>query len=358
MTRRNRFDIAAPDGDAGGDPAAAPPPARRGPMAAAVRETAEAVARRAADEAAIRAENDRLAADHVAAKRAGLVLDAIDPDAVDAGWLHRDRAQARDPEIDALKASIRAVGLSNPIRVVRIDQGEGRETYALVQGWRRLTPGIALRAETADPVFDRIPAAVDADGRLAAAYRRMVDENLVRRSVSFAEMAGLARAYAEEHEAGDVDAAVNALFGSASPQKRSYVRAFCDLLDALEHLLEHPAAIPRALGLATRKRLRARPETALSLYAALKREPRRAAERESAILTAWIEGRLDDPQSARASRARVRPVRPVQLRLPDGAGEARLDGGRLTLTAPRDFCAVDPARMTAALEAFLTLIEE
>jgi ParB family chromosome partitioning protein len=324
-------------------------------MAAAVRETAEAFASRAAAEASIRTENDRLAADHVAAKRAGLVLDAIDPETVDARWLHRDRAQARDPEIDALKASIRAVGLSNPIRVVRMDQAAGQGAYALVQGWRRLAAWMELRAETADPVFDRIPAAVDTDGRLAIAYRRMVDENLVRRAVSFAEMAGLARAYAEEHAAGDVDAAVDALFGSVSPQKRSYVRAFCDLLDALEHLLVHPAAIPRALGLAVRKRLRARPETTPPLYAALKRDLRRTAEQELAILTDWIEGRLDDYRSARAPRIRSRPVR---LRLPDGAGEARLDGGRLTLTAPRDFCAVDPARMTAALETFLRLIED
>lgn len=351
MSRPNRFDIAAPDADL----APAPAPARRGPMAEAVRETAEAVARRAAAETAIRAENDRLAEAHVAARRTGLLLEAIDPDAVEASWLHRDRAQRRDAEIDALKASIRAVGLSNPIRVVRMDQREGGETYALVQGWRRLAAWRELRAETADPVFDRIPAAVDADGRLAIAYRRMVDENLVRRDVSFAEMARLARVYAEDHEGGDVDAAVDALFGSASPQKRSYVRAFCELMDGLEHLLEHPAAIPRALGLAVRKRLRTRPETAPALYAALKRDLRRSAEQETAILSAWSEGRLDDPQSVRAPRVRSRPVR---LRLPDGAGEARLEGGRLTLTAPRDFCAVDPARMTAALETFLTLIED
>jgi ParB family chromosome partitioning protein len=350
MSRRNRFDIAAPDADL---TAAAPVPVRRGPMAAAVRETAEAVARRAAAEAAIRAENDQLAADHVAARCAGLVLEAIDPDAVDARWLHRDRSAKRDPEIDALKASIRAVGLSNPIRVARTGEG----TFALVQGWRRLSAWRELRAETGDPAFDRIPAAVDADGALTDAYRRMVDENLVRRDVSFAEMAALARTYAEFHADGDVDAAVDALFGSAPPQKRSYVRAFCELLDRLEKLLTHPEAIPRALGLAVRKRLRDRPETGPALYAALRHDFGRSAERELAILLDWVEGRLDGARAAAPRSAGPRTAA-RRLRLPDGAGEARAADGRLTLTAPRDFSAVDPARLTAALETFLKLIED
>ncbi|SEA64794.1 ParB/RepB/Spo0J family partition protein [Rubrimonas cliftonensis] len=303
MSRRRAFDVEAPAAE---PDAATPPPARRGPMAAAVRETAASLSDRAAREAAIRAENDALAAAHVAAKRAGLLLEAVDPDAIDEGWLIRDRAPVRDEDIEALKASIREIGLSNPIRLARIGDGQGAapgpRRFALVQGWRRLAAWRELRAE--GPGFERIPAAIGPADRedaaaLASAYRRMVDENLMRRDVSFAEMARLARAYADAHLGGDADAAVAELFRSAAPQKRSYIRNFVEVMDAVGDALAHPAALPRAVGVALRNRMREAPETAEAVRIALAAQPDRSETLEVALLRAVADPALPLPTAER-----------------------------------------------------------
>ena len=85
----------------------------------------------------------------------------------------------------------------------------------------------------------------------------MVDENLVRRDISFAEMATLAMRYAEDPGTGaeDVAGAVDVLFASAGRQKRSYIRHFATLLDALGDVLTHPEAISRNMGLEVVRRL-------------------------------------------------------------------------------------------------------
>lgn len=330
MSRRRAFDVDAPAAEPAG---AAPAPVRRGPMAAAVRETAASLSDRAAREAAIRAENDALAEAHVAAKRAGLLLEAVDPDAIDDCWLIRDRAPVRDEDIEALKASIREIGLSNPIRLARLAAGEaGQRPFALVQGWRRLAAWRELRAE--GPGFERIPAAIgpatepaegdDAAAR-AAAYRRMVDENLMRRDVSFAEMARLARAYADAHLGADVDAAVTELFRSAAPQKRSYIRNFVEVLDAVGDALAHPAALPRAVGVALRNRMREEPGTAEAVRIALAFQPDRSEALEVELLRAVADPSLPLPTPQRPD--------PFSALMPGARGAAEHDDALAALDA-------------------------
>lgn len=229
-------------------------PPRRGPMATAVQENAEALKARAVAEAAIRAENDALATEFVRLKGLGLIVDMIPLEAIDTAKLVRDRASGRDLELDELKTSIREIGLSNPIRVE--PRADGR--YELVQGLRRLTAYRELHAETGDARYARIPAGLMTDGRgLDDLYRRMVDENLVRKDISFAEMAELARSYAADPRTAcdDVDKAVSILFQSAGYQKRSYIRAFAGLLDRLGEALVFPQDIPRNLGLELKRQI-------------------------------------------------------------------------------------------------------
>jgi ParB family transcriptional regulator, chromosome partitioning protein len=66
-------------------------PARRGPMASAIAEAAEATRERADAEAAIRAENDALAHEHVRLKKLGLITDFIQTSEVKTSKLIRDR---------------------------------------------------------------------------------------------------------------------------------------------------------------------------------------------------------------------------------------------------------------------------
>lgn len=356
MTKKRRmFDIDLPD-DAVAPPAPAEPEAsqRRGPMATAIGETGEASRRRAEVEAEIRAENDALAHEFVRLKRLGLITGMIPVGAIQVTKLIRDRSRRHDPEVEDLKTSLLAVGLSNPIRVEAAGQGG----YELVEGWRRLNAYRALLAETGDARWSEIPASFTPPGEtVGGLYRRMVDENLVRANISWAEMARLARAYAEDGVGGceDLDQAVNTLYASASAQKRSYIRRFAYLLRRLEKHLEHPEAIPRRLGLALSQRLEAEPALEARIVDRLRQAPRRGAEDEVTILEEF-ERHDGPPISPRGNPGRGRPAKrgKTVLRMPLPAGEVKCTAaaGKVELQLDRDFSAVDRARLEAAIEAF------
>ena len=213
---------------------------RRGPMATAISENAEALTERQQKEAAIREENDRLAHEYVALKRDGAIVGRVLVNQIHTTKLVRDRSAARDPELEELKDSIRSVGLSNPIHVEEVKAGH----FELIQGFRRWSAYKELLAETGDDAFARIPAVLVAKGaELEALYRRMVDENLVRKDISFAEMANLAGHYAREMKLPVADS-IETLFASAGRQKRSYIRHFAELLRRLGKDLRYPEVIP------------------------------------------------------------------------------------------------------------------
>ena len=369
MSRRRVFHIDLPEDDdpAAGAPAPAAPKrrgggaARPGPMASAVRENAEAQRERRALEEEIRAENDALAHEHVRLKSEGLVLERIPLDAIDAARLTRDRAAVEDADLPELIASIRELGLSNPIRVERHG-----ERYELIQGWRRLQAFKALRAETGAEAFAAIPAAMAGEQDLETAYRRMVDENLVRKDISFAEMAELARAYAADPgvACADVDKAVATLFKSAGYQKRSYIRAFAQLLEMLGGRLSHAHAVPRNLGLAVRQRLEAEPGGLAELIRALEAHPDRDASEELAILRGFAaDADLPEDPAPAAAPAKPRP-RPragkmtFRLARPDGEAKCTAANGRLELRGETDFTAFDRQRLERAVAAFYKALEE
>lgn len=357
MTKKRRmFDVDLPEDEAA--PPALPPapaePQRRGPMAAAITETGAATRERAEVEAAIRAENDALAHEFVRLKKLGLITDRIPVAEVRVAKLVRDRTRRFDPEVEDLKASLLAVGLSNPIRVEKLAGGG----YELVEGWRRLTAFKALLAETGDDRWALIPASfVPAGETVEGLYRRMVDENLVRKDISWSEMARLARAYVEERVGGceDLDQAVNHLFASANPQKRSYIRRFSYLLSRLEKHLEHPEAIPRALGLSLSQKLEQDPMLATTIVKALRSVPRRTAEEEIAILQAQDQaGMAFVPTGAKPGRGRPARRGKTVLRMPIAMGEVKCTAaaGKVELQLDRDFSIIDRRRLEAAVEAF------
>lgn len=369
MSRKRRvFEIDMPD-----EPAAEPPadfPAgkdereqRRGPMATAINETAESTRDRARLEAQIRAENDALAQEHVRLKRAGLITDMIPLDAIDTRKLIRDRAPGADYELAELVESIRDIGLSNPIRVE--PAGDGR--YELIQGWRRLSAYRQLLEETGDAeTWGRIPAGIAARGdELESLYRRMVDENLVRKDISFAEMAQLALHYAmdpmtEEH---DPEKAVAILFKSAGYQKRSYIRSFIRLMESLGETLMYAPEIPRALGLALSQRLDEVPGTAAAIRAELKDWDTRSIKDELEILRRYA-GQGGDEDAAKPAPRASAPTIPAgkarttfQIERPQGSAKCTAANGRLEIRLPRDFTAVDRRRLEAAVRAMLESLD-
>jgi ParB family chromosome partitioning protein len=331
-------------------------PRRRGPMAAAIGETGDALRHRKQIEADIRAENDALAHEFVRLKRDGLIVDRVPIDMVNVGRLVRDRSTRGDLDLDDLKASLKAIGLSNPIRVGSRPDG----CYDLIEGFRRLAAYRALLEETGDERWARIPAALLAGGEgEGALYRRMVDENLVRKDISFAEMAALAIAYADEHvdDCADVDEAVNRLYASASPQKRSYVRRFALLLRRMGKAIEHPEAIPRALGLKLADLIESDIDAMTGLAGALRAAPGRDAEAEGAILRAAVEGFTAGPKPRGAPKAARRGR--VSLSVPFGPGaRCTAADGKMEIRARMDFSTIRQDRLQAAIEAFFRELQE
>lgn len=362
MSKRRIFDIDFPENEAPPVPAGTEgQEARRGPMAAAIVENAEALRERQVAEAAIRAENDRLAHEHVRLKKLGLIVDLVPLAAVRAGKLTRDRAGTRDPELEELKESIRAIGLSNPIRVEQSEDG-----YELVQGFRRLTAYRELLQETGDEArYGRIPAGLISRGEtLEALYRRMVDENLVRRDISFAEMADLARAYLRDPDtpAASIDEAIAQLYGSAGRQKRVYIRNFATLLDRIGGNLRHANALSRALGLSLLKRIEREPGRASAIQKALQAQPERTEEEEIEILRAHADATaaIDASAVKAPRRAGGNPGARTSLRVDCGGAIARCvaTDGRVELRMERDFSAIDRHRLEEAVSAFLAALEE
>ena len=369
MSRKRRvFDIDMPGEDAPGtgprirtlgadedvDDAPDPRP-RRGPMASAIAENAGAVAARAEAEAAIRAENDALAHEFVALREAGLAAKLVPLDAVVSEALVRDRAAGPDPDLPELVASIRDTGLSNPIRVEERDDGR----YELIQGCRRLAAYRLLLDETGDAIWAEIPAGILPHGEgIVASYRRMIDENLVRRDLSFAEMAEVARRFAADPETGVADSgkAVGVLFASVGYQKKSYIRAFAQLLDLLGDQLAHPQAIPRGLGLSLRSRLDEAPAALDSLRAELEAAPDRTAEEELAILREALKADARKAQAPAQERARPaagqggrRPRTTFGVSRSGLAVRCAAGEGRLELRADIDFSTLDRRRLEAAV---------
>jgi ParB family chromosome partitioning protein len=347
-----------PAGKVAAEAVSSPATSRRGPMATAVQENAEALRTRSAAEAAIRAENDALALELVRLKSLGLIVDLIPVDLIDVAKLVRDRSSAPDMEMAELKASIRDIGLSNPIRVEPKSGGR----FELVQGMRRLTAYRELLAETHDARFERIPAGLVTDaGGLEGLYRRMVDENLVRKDISFAEMAQLARAYAADPnvDCNDADKAVAILYQSAGYQKRSYIRAFAELLDRLGDALIYPQEIPRNLGLALRKRLESEPEIAARIGQDLDDWDSRTVQDELDVLRRWAgvgQGEDTFPAGKVSDAPAGAPRKPrVTFELPraEGAAKCTAANGRLEVRLGLDFSRVDRRKLEAAVRAML-----
>ena len=352
MSKRRIFDIEFPEGDL---PTTGERETRRGPMAAAISENADALAERQETEARIREENDRLAHELVRLRNAGMITDEIAVADIRTDKLTRDRTDRRDPELDELKASIRAVGLSNPIRVEVQESG-----YQLVQGYRRLHAYRELYAETGDERFARIPCGLIAHGEaLEALYRKMVDENLVRRDISFAEMADLARKYAAnaETQAETAQEAINVLYASAGRQKRNYIGHFASLLDRIGAHLTYPEAIPRSLGLALEKRLSTDARLTRRVVDALNAMPIASAAKEVELLRGFAA-----PAGKSKSGEGSRPGQPsakTSLRVegPGGMVRCTASDGKLEIRAERDFTTLDRHELEAALDAFFAALE-
>ena len=357
MSRKRRtFDIDLPD-DAINEPVLETKSATRGPMATAIGENADALKARKEAADAIRQENDALAHELVALREAGHVVAFIPLEEVHTSMLVRDRMPGEDEELEELVTSIRELGLSNPIRVMERPDGAG---YELVQGFRRWSAYKTLSADKVSGDWSKIPALVmKGDTDIEGLYRRMVDENVIRKDLSFAEMAYAAQNFAadKQTEAGTLKDAVAALFQSAPYSKRNYIRTFAFLLDELSGFLQYPTKIPRALGINLAKELKANPAAIEVLKDTLEDAGERTAEQEQEILQYFATNGspgLDEElpfEVAKEQRPKKTANTKTTFHIKSRAGQVKCTAaqGRLEIKVDRDFSSIDRARLEQAV---------
>ena len=232
----------------------------------------------------------------------GLVAQHLPLEAIDQDFIRRDRLVEDPEEMEELKASIRAHGLRSPIEVAKTETG-----YGLISGFRRLQAFRALRQE--DERFAEIPGFLRGGDAGQAAYISMVEENEVRADLSHYERGRIAVLAAGQGVFPTVAEAVDALFAAASKAKRSKVRSFAMVHEALGDLLQFPTGLTEKAGLALSSCLRDGGQA--RLRAALGEALAENAKEEWKLLERAIK------QGANAPKDRSRGGRPQEVtRLP------------------------------------------
>lgn len=183
------------------------------------------------------------------AEQDGLVVQLLALADIDQDFIRRDRLVEDGEAMAELQASIRENGLRAPIEVAQTGSG-----YGLISGFRRLQAYRALAA--LQDGFSQIPAFVRRADAGQAAYVSMVEENEVRANLSHYERGRIAVLAAGQGVFPSVEAAVDALFGAASKAKRSKVRSFAKVHEALGDLLQFPTVLTEKAGLALASALR------------------------------------------------------------------------------------------------------
>lgn len=329
-----------------------------GPMGAAVREAAASLAETTEAKIEQRRRNAEDAKAWRAAEAQGRVLVSLLLSEVATDDLPRDRLDletvARSDEMEELKASIRARGQREPIEVYRDAAG----TYQLKKGWRRLTALMQLLSETGDDAFLRVvarvePATEDAKPDRVARYIDMVEENVVREDLTFAEMAQVAIQAARDPavDGDDADAMVGRLYASLHKMKRSYIRSFVFLLSELDGALKWPKAVSRNLGVDLARVLKAQPDRTAMLRRSL--TACAAPEDQAETLAFFL-------RSSQKSAAESKPPRERREKYEFHVGPTKVTArsGECRIVSKRDFADVPRDRLERAIRAFEAALED
>ena len=317
-------------------PRSGPPIAR---MAAGVGQEIDAEIRRLKSE--LEAQNARAEA-MATAEAEGRVIVAVDLDQIELEHLTRDRVTLNRGGEDwiALRESIRDRGQQTPVELTDLGE-DATPRYGLISGLRRVAVLRELLEETGNERYAMVlalirPALPTTDKLIA-----MIEENEIRRGISFYERGRIAGIAAQQGIFEDVDTAVDALFARSDRNRRYKIRCFASIFELLDHRLDHPEAIGERLGLEMAKLIRE--GGALELAVALDWLPEgRDAASEVEALTRTVNGdppyRKAPPEGDDASPAlKARPTSDRITAKWDGPyglkirAQAQHDGSRVTL---------------------------
>ena len=348
MTSKNKFGFGALE-----TPAAPKSRERNvGPMGAAVRDAAENLQETTEAKVEQRKQNAADAKAYRAAQGEGRLLTAVPLADVLTTDLPRDRldleAVAASTEMEELKASIRERGQKEPVELYRDSAG----LLQLKKGWRRFTALSQLFAETGDEAFATIIARIEVgEGDRLARYIDMVEENVVREDLSFAEMAQVAILAAQDDATDEVDpdAMVLRLYGSLHKVKRSYIRSFVFLLSALGDDLKWPKAVSRNLGVDVARALKS-VDAAGRLRTGLRACG--TEEEQAATLSKFLEAKP-------SGTAQAKPVAPKEKReFHVGDMKVTARKGECRIVGDDDFASLPKAQLEHAVEAFQRALRE
>lgn len=352
MTSKNKFNFDPIDPKAASQRKSRSP----GPMVAAVREAAENLQESTEAKIEQRRRNAEDAKSFRSAKSDGLVLERIPLSDVQTDDLPRDRLDlarvATSDEMDELKSSIRSRGQKEPIEVYRDDRGG----LQLKKGWRRLTALGQLFEETGEAQFSTVMARIEqGEHDRLSRYIDMVEENVVREDLSFAEMAlVVSRAMHDPNiEETSSDALIQRLYGSLHKMKRSYIRSFVYLQMIYGGTLKWPKAISRNLGVDVVREIKAGADTDY-----LDRELGKveSADAQNAVLTEFV-------RRAKVQHIPTDEFETVEAPKPKGPAkekfEFHVDGLKVTarqgecrIVGEADFASLPREQLEKAVRAF------
>jgi ParB family chromosome partitioning protein len=323
-----------------------------GPMGAAVREAAESLQGSTEIKVEQRRQNAADAKEYRAATEEGRVLVQLPLEEVRIDGLPRDRleleAVADSEGMEELMASIAARGQREPIEVFRDSGGH----YQLIKGWRRLTALRQLLETTGGKEFTKVVARVSiADEDRIGLYVDMVEENVVREDLTFAEMAQLAITATDDPllSLESSDAAVGRLYASLHKMKRSYVRSFVFLLESLGASLKWPKAVPRNLGVDVARKLKGSQgfeETLISVLEQCKTE-----SEQNEVLVQFA----NEAVKSSAAKAKAQPKEKFEFHV--GASKVTARNGELRIVAKLDYTGVPRNVLEEAVLAFQSALK-
>ncbi|WP_212525626.1 ParB/RepB/Spo0J family partition protein [Actibacterium sp. MT2.3-13A] len=263
------------------------------------------------------------------AREEGRMVLSLPLEAVQLDYLVRDRIAVDDGEMTTLMESLRARGQQTPIEVAAL----GGERYGLISGWRRCHALRRLQAETGDGKYGTVLALLRRPEESSDAYLAMVEENEIRVGLSYYERARIAAKSVEQGVFETEKQALLRLYHAASRAKRSKIRSFLTIVQALDGALRFPEAMGERAGLILSRRLEEEPDLAPRLRAALDRAQPADAAAERACLEAVLTPPAAQKQSLKAGIETKQPLAPVAEPCPGVRVTPHADG-RLTLSGP------------------------
>lgn len=182
-----------------------------------------------------------------AAEERGLVGRSIPIEEIDVSAITRDRLRLDAEAFNELKGSILKNGLRMPIEVFEQDPGADKR-YGLISGFRRLraVQEIQMGPGDHDGMIDAFVRPRRDDAALTEA---MIEENEIRAALSHYERARISVLSVQNGYDASLEAAVNRLFGFASKAKRSKIRSFATIYEALGDVLRFGDGLKEKQGL-------------------------------------------------------------------------------------------------------------